>query len=70
MNSLILNELNKVRSQKIGKMPVVILPLEYFELLKEDLEMYHSKKLPKEIAKARQEKKIISLGNMLNKYNV
>ena len=55
MNVVTLSELNKVKPQKIGKMPVVILPLEYFERLKEDMEMYRSKKLPKEIAKARKE---------------
>jgi hypothetical protein len=31
--------------------------LEYFERLKEDMEMCRSEKLPKEIAKARKEKK-------------
>lgn len=54
---MVLGELNKIKPQKIGKMPVVILPLEYFEQLKENIEMYRSKKLPKEIAKARQEVK-------------
>ncbi len=70
MNSITLEELNKIRPQKIGNIPVVILPLEYFELLKEDLEMYRSKKLPGEISKARKEKKTISLDRMLGKYNL
>ncbi len=70
MNSITLSELNKIRPQKIGKMPVVILPLEYFEQLKEDMEMYRSKKLPKEISKARQEKKTISLQSILSKYHL
>lgn len=50
-----LHELNKIKPQKIGKMPVVVLPLDYFERLKENMEMYLSKKLPKEIAKSREE---------------
>lgn len=57
MSNIALEELNKIKPQKIGKMPVVVLPLEYFEQLKENMEMYHSKKLPKEIAKVRQEVK-------------
>lgn len=46
---------------------LVILPLEKYERMKEDLEMIQSKKLPKDIAKARQEikkGKVISLENM------
>lgn len=57
MSNIALGELNKIKPQKIGKMPVVVLPLEYFEQLKENMEMYRSKKLPKEISKARQEVK-------------
>lgn len=57
MSNITLGELNKIKPQKIGKMPVVVLPLEYFEQLKENMEMYHSKRLPKEISKARQEVK-------------
>jgi len=41
--------------QKRGGM--VILPLEEYERMKEDLEMIRSKKLPKEIEKARREAK-------------
>ena len=36
---------------------MVVLPLDYFEKIKEDLEMYQSKKLRKEIVKARMEVK-------------
>lgn len=50
-----MSKLKDIKSQKIGKLPVVILPLEDFEMMKEKLEMYQSKKLPKEIAKARKE---------------
>ncbi len=42
-----------IHKTKIGKLPVVILPLELFERLQEDLEMLKSKKLAKDIAKAR-----------------
>jgi len=41
--------------QKRGGM--VILPLEEYERMREDLEMIRSKKLPKEIEKARREAK-------------
>jgi len=54
MNTLI-EKLNKIKPQKIGKAPVVILPLEDFEKMREDLETYQSKKLPAEISKARKE---------------
>ena len=39
----------------IGKLPVVILPLEDYERMAEDLEMLSSKTLPGKIEKARQE---------------
>ena len=57
MNTTILQKLNRVRTQKIGKLPVVVLPLDYFENIKEDLEMYQSKTFKKEIVKARVEVK-------------
>ena len=53
MNTLIL--LKNVKNQKIGKLPVVILPLEDYEQMREDLEMLSSRRLPKEIKKAREE---------------
>jgi PHD/YefM family antitoxin component YafN of YafNO toxin-antitoxin module len=39
----------------IGKLPVVILPLEDYEKIKEELEMFNSKALPGKIKKAREE---------------
>lgn len=41
--------------EKIGKTPVVILPLKGYEDMREELEMLNSKKLSNEIEKARQE---------------
>ncbi len=70
MNSITLNELSKIKTQKIGGMPVVILPLDYFERIKEDMEMYRSRKLPLEITKARKEKKTVSLESILGKHNL
>lgn len=52
--------LEKVRPQKIGKEPVVVLPLKvwrYIEHELEDIEMQNSKALRGKIAKARKEKK-------------
>ncbi|MBA4407751.1 hypothetical protein C0389_10785 [bacterium] len=46
---------NKAAIDKIGKTAVVILPLEDYENLKEELEILSSKKLSSEITKARQE---------------
>lgn len=46
---------NKAAIDKIGKTPVVILPLEDYENMKEELEILSSKKLSNEITKARQE---------------
>ena len=59
-----------MKTQKIGKLPVVVLPLDYFENIKEDLEMYQSKTFRKEIAKARAEVKTISLEQLLKKHNI
>ena len=61
MNTLTM--LKKIRPQKIGKLPIVILPLDYFEKMKEDLEMSYSKRLPKEIKEARAE---IKAGELLS----
>ncbi len=52
--------LKKVRFQKIGKAPVVVLPLEFWQKIEErleDLEMINSCRLRKEIAEAREEVK-------------
>ena len=43
------------KARRIGKLPVVILPLQDYERMAEDLEMYTSKTLPRRIEKARQE---------------
>lgn len=51
--------LKMAKAQKIGRTPVVILPLNIWEELKdklEDLEMMKSQFLRKKIAKARSEK--------------
>ncbi|MBS4029703.1 MAG: hypothetical protein KGZ58_13830 [Ignavibacteriales bacterium] len=39
----------------IGKLPVVILPLDDYEKIKEELEMFNSKLLPEKIKKARED---------------
>ena len=70
MSGITLNELNKFKPQKIRETPVVILPLEYFERLKEDMEMYCSKKLPKEIAQARKGKKVLSFDEVKKKLKI
>ena len=44
-----------IKSQKIGKVPVVILPLADYERMQEDLEMARSKTLAKKIKVARAE---------------
>ena len=45
----------KAKRASIGKLPVVILPLEEYERMAEDLEMLSSRSLPRRIAKAREE---------------
>ena len=70
MNTLLLSKLNKIATQKIGKLPIVILPLEDFEKMKEDLEMYQSKALKNDVAKARAEikkGKILTLNDVKRK---
>lgn len=55
--------LNKIKTQKIGKTPVVVLPLNVWQWIEdslEDLEIMKSKILRKKIAKARSEKKLYS----------
>jgi len=49
---------------------VVILPLEEYERIKEDLEMLQSKRLAKEIEKARKEKRSIALEKILKEHNL
>ena len=55
--------LEQSREQRIGKKPVVVLPLAVWRELEnrlEDLIMLESKKLKSKIAKARSEKKLYS----------
>lgn len=62
-----LKTLRKIRTQKIGKTPVVILPLKVWAEIEnrlEDLEMTQSRFLRKKIAKARAEKKTYSFGQV------
>lgn len=44
-----------VRHQKLGKVPVVVLPLEDYERIIEDLEMYRSKAFVMSIKRARED---------------
>lgn len=58
---------------KIDKEPMVILPLKKWQEIEvelEDLEMYRSVRLVKEIAKIREGKTTVSLENILNKYKI
>ena len=45
----------KPNQAKIGRLPVVILPLEDYERMREDIEMLSSKSLPRNIERARQD---------------
>lgn len=61
------------KSIKINKEPVVVLSLKKWEMIEselEDLEMYRSASLVKEIAKRRKEKTTISLKNILKKHRI
>ena len=52
---------------------VVILPLKKWKKIEEELEnleMYRSEKLAKEIEKRRREKKIVPLQKLLKKYSI
>lgn len=58
---------------KIGKESMVILPLKKWQEIEielEDLEMYRSVKLMKEIAQRRRKKTVVSLENLLKKYKI
>lgn len=46
-----------MRSQinQLGKLPVIILPLDEYEKMREDLEMLRSKRLAKSIKRTRRE---------------
>lgn len=61
MNTVIPSE--KIKCQKIGKIPVVVLPLKMWQEIEnkiEELEMMHSRSLRKKIVKARSEEKLYS----------
>lgn len=49
---------------------VVVLSLEEYERMKEDIEMFQSKKLSKDIEKARKEKILIPLEKLLKEHNL
>jgi hypothetical protein len=52
--------LKKVKTSTLGKAPVVVLPMEvwtHIQDLLEDVEILHSKRLKKDIVKARQQVK-------------
>lgn len=60
MNTILLE---KIKPQKIGKTPVIILPLKTWQKIEdrfEELEMINSESLRKKITKARSEKKLYS----------
>lgn len=69
MKTSILSKPNKAKAQTIdlSKWPVVVLPLDEFEKMKEDLEMYQSKNFRREIARARKEKKFLTLEEVQKK---
>lgn len=61
------------KSIKINKEPVVVVPLKKWQAIEhelEDLEMYRSVKLAKEIAKRRKEKSSVSLEKLLKKHHI
>ena len=47
--------LGKIKPKMIAKLPVVILPLEEYERMKEDLEALSSKRYLRRIERAREE---------------
>lgn len=52
------------------KQGTAILPLEGYERMKEDLEMFQSKKLVRDIEKARKEKRSVPLEKLLKEHNL
>ena len=61
MTRQLLTKIKEVMPQKIGRIPVVVLPLEMWKKVEyslEDLEMAESQTLAKKITKARKEKKL------------
>ena len=73
MGSQVLNNIVVPKSTIENEEGVVILPLRKWEEIEqnlEDLEMYRSESLIKEINKRRKEKKTIPLGKILKKYHI
>ena len=63
----------KISEASIGKLPVVILPLEDYERMREDLEMLQSRTLPRKIRKAREEVRkgrVVTLAEVKKKLNL
>jgi len=61
------------KSIKISKEPVVVVPLKKWRAIEselEDLEMYRSAKLAREIAVRRKEKATVPLEKLLKKYRI
>ena len=61
------------KSIKINKEPVVIVPLKKWQTIEsdlEDLEMYRSAKLAREIAGRRKEKTVVPLEKLLKKHHI
>jgi len=61
------------KSIKINEGPVVVVPLKKWRAIEselEDLEMYRSAKLAREIAGRRKEKAIVPLEKLLKKYRI
>ncbi|MBI3261376.1 hypothetical protein HYZ64_03345 [Candidatus Berkelbacteria bacterium] len=66
----LLDRMSKVKEFKVGKTPVVVLPLDDYDAIRESVEMYESKTYRKEIAKSREEVKkgqVISYENLKRK---
>jgi hypothetical protein len=65
--------LSKTKVQKIGKVPVVVLPLKIWREIEdylEDAQMMHSNTFKAKIAKARREKKLYSYSEIKKLLNL
>jgi len=56
----LLERIGRVKKFKVGRTPVVVLPLEDYDALREQAGIYSSEALKKEIAEARKERKLYS----------
>ncbi len=50
----LVKRLKRLNPRKLGRLPVVLLPLEDYERMREDLEMFHSQVFLRKIRKARE----------------